>query len=168
MRKASLAVVACATLLWSGAVYARPKPPPQRGPTCDNTDLGTRRHSLKFGASGMRNPAACSGASLKWLVMLAHRYEREREPLPELDPIEAIKFRMDQQGLSRRDLLGIFGTTARVSEVLNGRRPLTLDMIRKLHGELGIPLESLIRPVKAAVGTKQQRARPKRSRRHAA
>ena len=50
--------------------------------------------------------------------MLAQRYEREREPLPALDPIEAIKFRMDQQGLSRKDLLGVFVTTARVSEVL--------------------------------------------------
>ena len=113
-------------------------------------------------------PGSVERNKLEVLAMLAHRYEREREPLPELDPIEAIKFRMDQQGLSRRDLLGIFGTTARVSEVLNGRRPLTLDMIRNLHGQLGIPLESLIRPVKTAVGTKQQRARPKRSRRHAA
>src|SRR5260370_38199857 len=58
--------------------------------------------------------------------------------------IEAIKFRMDQQGLRRKDLLHIFGTTGRISEVLSGRRSLTLDMVRKLHFGLGIPLDSLI------------------------
>jgi HTH-type transcriptional regulator/antitoxin HigA len=84
---------------------------------------------------------------LELLAMLAQRYEREREPLPDLDPVEAIKFRMDQQGLTRKDLLPIFGTTARVSEILNGKRALTLEMIRQLHDRLSIPLESLIRPV---------------------
>jgi HTH-type transcriptional regulator/antitoxin HigA len=78
------------------------------------------------------------------LAMLAQSYERTRAPLPEADPVEAIKFRMDQQGLSRKDLLPIFGTTARISEVLSGKRSLTLDMVRKLHFRLGIPLEALI------------------------
>jgi HTH-type transcriptional regulator/antitoxin HigA len=89
------------------------------------------------------SPEAQKGAVL---AMLAQSYERAREPLPEADPIEAIKFRMDQQGLSRRDLLPIFGTTARISEVLSGRRSLTLEMVRKLHFSLGIPLDSLIVP----------------------
>ncbi len=83
-------------------------------------------------------------ARLELLAMLVHHYEREREPISENDPIEAIKFRMEQQGLARKDLLGIFGTSARASEVLSGKRSLTLNMIRKLHAELGIPLESLV------------------------
>ncbi len=78
------------------------------------------------------------------LAMLAQSYERAREPLPEADPIEAIKFRMHQQGLSRRDLLPIFGTTARISEVFSGKRSLTLEMVRKLHFDLGVPLDSLV------------------------
>ena len=77
--------------------------------------------------------------------MLAHRYEREREPLPKADPIDAIEFRMDQQGLARKDLAPIFGTTGRVSEVMSGKRALSLEMIRRLHFRLGIPLESLLR-----------------------
>jgi HTH-type transcriptional regulator/antitoxin HigA len=80
------------------------------------------------------------------LAMLAQSYERAREPLPKADPIEAIKFRMDQQGLRRRDLLPIFGTTARISEILRGKRPLTLQMVQKLHFRLGIPLDSLVVP----------------------
>jgi len=83
---------------------------------------------------------------LELLAMLVHNYERSLEPLPPLDPVEAIKFRMGQQGLSRKELLPVFGTTARVSEVLSGKRSLTLDMIRKLHALFDIPLESLIAP----------------------
>lgn len=83
-------------------------------------------------------------ARLELLAMLVHNYERSLEPLPYLDPIDAIKFRMEQQGLSRKDLLPVFGTTARVSEVLNGKRALTLEMIRKLHTMFDVPLESLI------------------------
>ncbi len=87
------------------------------------------------------------------LAMLAQNYERAREPLPEADPIEAIKFRMEQQGLTRKDLLPIFGTSARISEILSGKRSLTLDMVKKLHFDLGIPLDSLV---------VQQERRPKR------
>jgi HTH-type transcriptional regulator/antitoxin HigA len=83
-------------------------------------------------------------AKLELLAMLVHNYERSLEPLPRLDPVSAIKFRMEQQGITRKDLLQVFGTTARISEVLNGKRALTLDMIRKLHALYAIPLESLI------------------------
>jgi HTH-type transcriptional regulator/antitoxin HigA len=78
------------------------------------------------------------------LAMLAHNYERTIEPLPSLDPIAAIEFRMEQQGLTRKDLLPAFGTTARASEILTRKRALTLDMIRKLHALFDIPLEALI------------------------
>jgi HTH-type transcriptional regulator/antitoxin HigA len=81
---------------------------------------------------------------LELLGMLVHSYERSRQPLSELDPIDAIRFRMEQQGLTRKDLLPVFGTTARVSEVLSGKRTLTIDMIRKLHELYDIPYESLM------------------------
>jgi HTH-type transcriptional regulator/antitoxin HigA len=107
-------------------------------------------------------PGSPDEAKLELLAMLVHNYERSREPLPPLDPVEAIKFRMEQQGLSRKDLLPVFGTTARVSEVLGGKRALTLDMIRKLHARFGIPLESLIAPAVRSSG-KRKKASKKRS-----
>ena len=110
-------------------------------------------------------PGSPAEARLELLAMLVHGYERSREPLPPLDPVEAIKFRMEQQGLSRKDLLSVFGTTARVSEVLGGKRALTLQMIRKLHELFEIPLESLVaRSVPAA----KKRGRAGRRRRGAA
>jgi HTH-type transcriptional regulator/antitoxin HigA len=89
-------------------------------------------------------PGTPDEGKLELLAMLVHNYERSLEPLPPLDPVEAIKFRMEQEGLSRKSLLPVFGTTAGISEVLSGKRALTLDMIRKLHAGFGIPLESLI------------------------
>ena len=89
-------------------------------------------------------PGTPDEGKLELLAMLVHNYERSLEPMPPGDPVEAIKFRMEQQGLSRKALLPVFGTTARISEVLSGKRALTLDMIRKLHAVFGIPLESLI------------------------
>lgn len=67
-------------------------------------------------------PGSPAEGKLELLAMLVESYEQSIEPLPPLDPLEAIKFRMDQQGLSRRDLLPVFGTTARISEVLSGKR----------------------------------------------
>jgi len=64
------------------------------------------------------------------------------------DPIEAIQFRMEQQGLSRKDLEPMIGTRARVAEVMNRRRSLSNDMIRGLHDQLGIAAEGLIRPTR--------------------
>lgn len=84
--------------------------------------------------------------------VLVEAYEERVYPVPNPDPIEAIKFRMEQQGLTTADLLPIFGTRGRVSEVLNRRRPLTLEMIRQLHFRFGIPLESLVTPPSRAYG----------------
>ena len=78
------------------------------------------------------------------LATLVDAYERKHFPMPAPDPVEAILFRMDQQGLTRKDLEPILGSRARVSEVLNHKRPLTLPMIRALHESLGIPAEFLI------------------------
>ena len=82
------------------------------------------------------------------LATLIDAYESEHEPMDPPDPIEAIKFRMEQQGLTRRDLEPIIGSRARVAEVLNRKRDLSIAMIRRLHESLGISAEVLIRPVR--------------------
>lgn len=81
---------------------------------------------------------------LEVLSVLVDAYEREHHAIEAPDPIEAIKFRMEQLGLTRRDLEPILGTRARVAEVLNRKRRLTLEMIRGLHRDLGVPAEVLI------------------------
>ncbi len=85
------------------------------------------------------------GDKLDVLVVLVEAYEAEHHPIDPPDPIEAIKFRMDQMGLTRKDLEEYIGPKGRVSEILNRRRGLSLGMIRNLHSGLHIPLESLIR-----------------------
>lgn len=84
------------------------------------------------------------GDELEVLAVLVDRYEAQHEPLPPSDPIEAIKFRMDQQGLTPRDLEPYIGPSGRVSEVLNGKRRLSLAMVKRLHAGLRIPYESLL------------------------
>ena len=86
------------------------------------------------------------GDRLDVLATLIDAYENEHHPIDPPDPIEAIKFRMEQQGLTRKDLEGILGTRTRVAEVLNRRRGLSINMIRRLHDKLGISAEVLIRP----------------------
>ena len=85
------------------------------------------------------------GERLDVLVTLVEAYEARHFPLELPDPIEAIKFQMDQKGLTPKDLEPMIGRMNRVYEILNYKRPLTLKMIWKLHTELGIPAESLIR-----------------------
>jgi HTH-type transcriptional regulator / antitoxin HigA len=80
------------------------------------------------------------------LTTLIEAYEREHYPIDPPDPIEAIKFRLEQLGKDSRALIGVIGGRPRVHEVLHGRRSLSLNMIRRLHKTLGIPAEVLIRP----------------------
>ena len=86
------------------------------------------------------------GDRLDVLETLIEAYEEEHYPIDPPDPIEAIKFRMEQQGLTRRDLEEIIGTRTRIAEVLNRKRGLSIAMIRRLNERLGIPAEVLIRP----------------------
>ncbi|MCH8196566.1 MAG: helix-turn-helix domain-containing protein [Proteobacteria bacterium] len=86
------------------------------------------------------------GDRLDILATLIDSYETEHDPMDPPDPIEAIKFRMEQQGLSRKDLEPLIGTRTRVAEVLNRKRSLSIGMIRRLHDYLGISAEVLIRP----------------------
>ena len=80
------------------------------------------------------------------LATLIDAYETEHYPMDPPDPIEAIKFRMEQQGLTRKDLEEIIGTRTRIAEVLSRKRGLSITMIRRLHERLGISAEVLIRP----------------------
>ena len=78
------------------------------------------------------------------LVTLIEAYEQKHYPIAVADPIEAIKFRMEQQGLTQKDLEPYIGSSGRVSEVLNHKRRLSLQMVKRLHEGLNIPYESLI------------------------
>jgi HTH-type transcriptional regulator / antitoxin HigA len=86
------------------------------------------------------------GDRLDVLATLIDAYEGEHYPMDPPDPVEAIKFRMEQQGLTRRDLEEIIGTRTRIAEVLNRKRGLSIAMIRRLHERLGISADVLIRP----------------------
>jgi HTH-type transcriptional regulator/antitoxin HigA len=85
------------------------------------------------------------GERLDVLATLVEAYEKKHYRFDLPDPVEAIKFRMEQSGLGPKDLVPMIGQINRVYEVLNRKRPLTLQMIRRLHRDLGIPAESLIK-----------------------
>jgi len=91
-------------------------------------------------------PGSPEGDRFEILLILVEAYETQHFPIDLPDPIAAIEFRMEQAGLTPRDLQPMIGRMNRVYEVLNRKRPLTLNMIWKLHQGLGIPAESLIRP----------------------
>ena len=110
-------------------------------------------------------PGTANGDLLEVLATLVDAYERQTTPILPPDPVEAIMFRLEQQGKTRRELVPLLGTRARVSEVLSGARSLSLPMIRRLHRELRIPLEVLVaEPVR--VGARA--AKPARRKRAAA
>src|SRR3954464_4146354 len=88
------------------------------------------------------------GDRLDVLARLIDAYETRHYPIDPPDPIEAIQFRMEQQGLSRKDLEPLIGTRARVAEVMSRRRSLSIEMIRRLYEQLGISAEVLIRPTR--------------------
>lgn len=81
------------------------------------------------------------------LVTLIEAYENKHYPISPADPVEAIKFRMEQQGLTQKDLEPFIGSSGRVSEVLNHKRRLSLQMVKRLHDGLQIPYESLLSAV---------------------
>ena len=91
-------------------------------------------------------PGTPEGERLDVLATLAEAWERKRFPMDLPDAVEAIKFRMEQSGLAAKDLVPMIGQLNRVYEILARKRPLTLEMIRRLHRDLGIPAESLIKP----------------------
>ncbi len=91
-------------------------------------------------------PGTPEGERLDVLVTLTEAWEKKHFPMELPDPVEAIKFRMEQKGMTPKDLVPMIGRINRVYEILSRKRPLTLAMIQRLHNELGIPAESLIKP----------------------
>ena len=89
-------------------------------------------------------PGSEAHDSLEVLALLVDDYEKRTFPMEEPDPVAAIRFRLEQAGLEPRDLVSILGSRSRVSEIMNRKRGLTLEMIRKLFDELHIPMEALI------------------------
>jgi HTH-type transcriptional regulator / antitoxin HigA len=96
--------------------------------------------------------------ALDVIATLVQVYEDSHYPIEPVPPIEAIKFAMDQNGYEQKDLSKLFGSRSRATEVLSGKRGLNLRMIRKLHEEWGVPLESLVQERKAR--RKARRADP--------
>ena len=94
---------------------------------------------------GARNGTP-EGDRLDVLATLIDAYEAQHHPMDPPDPVEAIRFRMEQQGLTRKDLEPMIGPRNRVADILNRKRGLSIEMIRQLHDKLGISAEVLIRP----------------------
>jgi HTH-type transcriptional regulator/antitoxin HigA len=92
------------------------------------------------------------------LATLIEAYEDKHYPMDLPDPIEAIKYRMEREGLTRKDLEPMIGTRTRVAEVLNGKRNLSITMIRNLHAKLGISAEVLIQPAQKSRRRERKRA----------
>jgi HTH-type transcriptional regulator/antitoxin HigA len=110
----------------------------------DDYRAALQRAEAFFDADEEPSPDSAEGAYFEALITLIQAYERKHHPIDPPDPIEAIKFRMEQQGLSVADLEPMIGRRNRVYEVLARRRPLTLPMIRRLHTQLGIPAGVLL------------------------
>lgn len=103
------------------------------------------------------------GDELEVLVTLAEAYEHRHHSVDLPDPVEAIKFRLEQEGKDYRSLIGVIGQRTRVYEVMRRARPLSLNMIRKLHRRLEIPAEVLIQPGKKTARRSPRTLRPARA-----
>jgi HTH-type transcriptional regulator / antitoxin HigA len=113
-------------------------------------------------------PNTPAGDRLDVLTTLVEAYEAQHYSIPAPDPIDAIMYHMESRGLSRRDLEPYLGSRARVAEVLNRKRPLSLEMIRRLHTGLGIAAEVLIQPYALATRAPNHGMQPTRNKPRAA
>lgn len=89
-------------------------------------------------------PSSPEGEKLQVALLLIKEYEDKHYPIPVPDPISAIKLKMEERGLKNKDLVGIIGSKGYVSAILNGRKPLTLELAKLFHRELSIPAEILL------------------------
>jgi HTH-type transcriptional regulator/antitoxin HigA len=113
------------------------------------------------------DPRTAQGARLELLAKLVEDYEKERFKFRKPDPVEAILFRMEEQGLRQTDIATIVGGKNRASEVLSRKRPLTLAMVRALHEKLGIPSELLIQEPRGEYRVERRPHKAKKARRPA-
>ncbi len=111
-------------------------------------------------------PNSPQGDELEVLTTLVEAYEEQHFAIPAPDPVEAVNYFMESRGLTRKDLEPYIGNRARVSEILNRKRPLTLRMIQRLHLELGIPAEALVRPSQFPIAKSSRKAPPPNPRLH--
>jgi len=95
-------------------------------------------------------PGTPEGDRLEVLTTLVEAYEAQHYPIDAPDPIAALEYLMEQRGVTRADLVPLFGSRSRVSEILNRKRRLTMEMAWRLHRELGMPAEAVIKPYKLA------------------
>jgi HTH-type transcriptional regulator/antitoxin HigA len=95
-------------------------------------------------------PGTPEGDRLDILTTLVEAYEARHHPIEAPDPIAALEYFMEQRGITRADLVPLLGSRSRVSEILNRKRRLTIDMAWRLHRELGMPAEAVIKPYKLA------------------
>ena len=109
------------------------------------------------------DPRSAEGGRLELLAKLVEDYEKERFKFRRPDPVEAILFRMEQQGLRQKDIAELVGGSNRASEVLSRKRPLTLAMVRALHEKLGIPSELLIQEPSAEYRVERKPRKTKRA-----
>jgi HTH-type transcriptional regulator / antitoxin HigA len=116
-------------------------------PIRNETDYGQALQEIErlWGAKEVTS----DGDRLDVLTTLVEAYEEKHFPMEAPDPIEAIRFRLEQQGLDHRALIGVIGSRGRVYEVMHRKRALSLEMIRRLNERLGIPAEVIIRPIRA-------------------
>jgi len=117
-------------------------------PIRTNEDYQTALREISAFFDNEPVPGTPEGDRFEVLLTLVSVFEAKQFPIDLPDPVEAIKFRMEQAGLTAKDLVPAIGRLNRVYEILNRKRPLTLRMIWKLHNDLGIPAESLVRPPK--------------------
>jgi len=110
----------------------------------DYNEACERIYALIHSTDNAIGPDSPEGEELELLSLLVEKYEQEHYPVNAPNPIDAIKFRMEQMNLKQVDIAPLLGGKTRVSEVLHGKRPLTLKMIILLNRYLGIPLESLV------------------------
>jgi HTH-type transcriptional regulator/antitoxin HigA len=120
----------------------RPSERVEAFPIRNDEDL--REALAEIGPLLSSEPGNASEARLEVLSVLVRDYEMKHHPIPPPDPVEAIRFRLEQKGLTTKALEAVIGSRARVSEVLNRKRRLSLTMIQNLHEAFSIPLESLI------------------------
>jgi HTH-type transcriptional regulator / antitoxin HigA len=104
-----------------------------------------RIYNLIHSSENPIEPNSPEGDEIELMSLLVEKYEQEHYPIEAPSPIDAIKFRMEQMNLKQSDIAPLFGGKTRVSEVLNGKRPLSLNMITYLNRYLGIPLETLVK-----------------------
>jgi len=131
-------------------------------PIRSEADYKTAMHRIEALWGAMQGTP--EGDELDVLATLVEAYENGHYPIDLPDPIEAIKFRLEQEGKDYRALVGVIGQRTRVYEVMRGARPLSLNMIRKLHRKLQIPAEVLIQPSRKPARGSSDRAPMRKTR----